>query len=842
MAQNRRTTGSKPRGNGTRATGTRAPKRGAPPPSGINLTPAQQEQVVAISLFAIALLTALGAYNLSGGNILDGWTRLLGLLFGWGRVLAPIFFAGLGVWLLLDSLDRRPDVGWERPLGLVLLFLFLLTVFHVPYSGPDSLKTAEHGDGGGMIGYWISDFLVGGIGLAGTLFVLAIVLFIGLLLLFNIPLTRIGELMSGVVRELQLMFSTRRMNGSSRRRSNGRTPIEMVTAPPRDSTTNRRSSTSPTLSGDDDDAFSSYEPLPAARPTVAARIVGGSAAFQSVHREWRLPRIEDILEESIEQDISAQEIRTKVRQIEETLAHFGVPAKVVEVNQGPTITQFGVEPGFLDQKGADGTARKTKVKVNRISALQHDLELALAAAPIRVEAPVPGKPIVGIEVPNSQVSRVSLRGVMESEEFQKLEEKSKLAFALGQDVSGQPSVANLGTMPHLLIAGATGSGKSVCVNALIACLLMTNTPDDLKLVMVDPKRVELSAFNGIPHLLAPVVVEMDLAVAALQRTVQEMDERYKKFSAVGARNIEGYNALTDDKRRGPKLPYLVLVVDELADLMMVAPEEVERAITRLAQMARATGVHLVLATQRPSVDVVTGLIKANFPSRISFAVTSQIDSRVVLDTPGAEKLLGRGDMLYMASDSSKLTRLQGCFVSDRELEKLVAYWKGFIETPIADESARFSGGPGAPLARVAPSSVIGPSSDGWVQGGLWSDLAAKPKSKSEEDELFDQALIVIQQSDRASISLLQRKLRIGYSRAAKLMELLEQKGMVGPDEGTAKGREILTKGRMASTSRASTTPSSSRATAPQNNREFEGADDDDFDDWTDEDWADLDKG
>ncbi len=602
-----------------------------------------------------------------------------------------------------------------------------------------------------------------------------------------------------------------------------------------------------------------------------------------VHREWRLPRVSDMLEESVEQDASPQEIRERVKKIEETLLHFGVPAKVVEVNQGPTITQFGVEPGFLQQKSADGTMRPVKVKVNRISALQHDLELALAASPIRVEAPVPGKALVGIEVPNSQISRVSLRGVIESEEFQRARTKSPLAFALGQDVSGQPIVADLAKMPHLLVAGATGSGKSVAVNAMITCMIMTNTPDDLQFVMVDPKRVELSTFAGIPHLLAPVVVDMELAVAALNRTVQEMDDRYKTFAKVGARNIENFNALPEEKR-GKKMPYLILVVDELADLMMTSPDEVEHTITRLAQMARATGIHLVLATQRPSVDVVTGLIKANFPSRISFAVTSQVDSRVVLDTPGAEKLLGRGDMLYMASDSSKLSRLQGCFVSDKELEKLVTYWKGFVESyGTAEEAAPDAGvqighlamgsAPGTAPLRVSPSASNRPPSD-LVQGALWS-LTAEPK-KSEEDDLLDQAIQIVHDNERASVSLLQRKLRIGYSRAARLMELLEQKGYVGMDEGPTKGRAVLTPPpplpaakppapkpaapastgssnksapNAASQENKAPRPSGSAAPPPakkssSNTRDTGKTSDKDlggFDDWSDADWADLDK-
>lgn len=790
---------SKPRGASTRK---------APPPPLFKLNPAQQEQLMALALLVIAALTFLGAVNPTNGSLLDGWTKVLSVLFGWGRYLAPFFFAGFGAWLMLDSLDMRPDIGWERPFALIILFIVLESFLQIVgvdfvHVAKTSMDTAQAGQGGGLVGHGTYDVLVGGLGLAGALLVLLVMLAIGLILLFNIPLSQIISTLSNTLQNVQGMFFQRGNDITITRGGRERVPQEMVTAPPSKPRQERErgNESSPRLPSDfgmdepfDQGPFQPGRPQLGGAP-VAARIVGGGAPAQPMmHREWRLPQVPAILEETIEQEISANEIRTKVKQIEETLAHFGVPAKVIEVNQGPTITQFGVEPGFIQQKASDGTQRQTKVKVNRISALQHDLELALAAAPIRVEAPVPGKNIVGIEVPNSQISRVSLRSVLESEEFQKMRAKSPLTFALGQDVSGQPIVADLARMPHLLVAGSTGSGKSVCVNAMITCMIMTNTPDELQFVMVDPKRVELSTFNGIPHLLAPVVVEMDLAVAALNRTVQEMDDRYKKFAQVGARNIETYNALPEDKRRGAKFPYLILVVDELADLMMTSPDEVEHTVTRLAQMARATGIHLVLATQRPSVDVVTGLIKANFPSRISFAVTSQVDSRVVLDTPGAEKLLGRGDMLYMASDSSKLSRLQGCFVSDKELDKLVTYWKGFVESAPPSSTPTVMTISNAPKASVSPSSLVYPPSNGsLVQGGFrWDELKAEPK-RSEEDDLLDQAIQICQDNERASVSLLQRKLRIGYSRAARLMELLVEKGYVSEDEGMpTKGRQVLT--------------------------------------------------
>jgi S-DNA-T family DNA segregation ATPase FtsK/SpoIIIE len=490
-----------------------------------------------------------------------------------------------------------------------------------------------------------------------------------------------------------------------------------------------------------------------------ARWVSGgkkpTTAKAKAKRDSRLPPL-DILNSLSPQAFSDTDARYKARVIEETLTSFGVPAKVIEIKQGPVVTQFGVEPGYIERRDRDGRVKRRKVRVSRIQALVNDLALALAAAPIRIEAPVPGQPIVGIEVPNSTVSLVSLRGVVESREFQRL--KSKLKIALGADVSGQPVMADLGLMPHLLIAGATGSGKSVCINSIVTCLLFHNTPETLRLLMIDPKMVELVSFNGIPHLLAPVVVELDEIVTSLTWVTRQMDERYRLFAEIGARNVDDYNRKV--ARLGQEiLPYIVVVIDELADVMMVSPDTVERAICRIAQMARATGIHLVIATQRPSVDVVTGLIKANFPARISFAVTSQVDSRVVLDTGGAERLLGRGDMLFMAPDSSKLVRLQGCFVSDKEMEKLVKFWK---ETSWAQAPVE---GPRYP----------------------WHGLAAE----DEHEELLEEAIELVKRHQRASTSFLQRRLRIGYPRAARLMDMLEEEGIVGPPESGGRSREVL---------------------------------------------------
>ncbi|MBI4926509.1 MAG: DNA translocase FtsK, partial [Anaerolineae bacterium] len=392
----------------------------------------------------------------------------------------------------------------------------------------------------------------------------------------------------------------------------------------------------------------------------SADAAGSATAQVKTQRDplWVMPKVEEILDPPTVESVKSNVEHERGRLIEETLASFGAPAHIVEISQGPTVTQFGVEPDFLETRNG-----RTRVRVSKIVSLADDLALALAAPRIRIQAPVPGRSYVGIEVPNAEISRVMMREVLESENFAKI--RSTLRFALGKDVAGKPVAYDLAGMPHLLIAGTPGSGKSVCVNSILTALLLQNSPNELRMILVDPKRVELTGYNGIPHLLSPVVVDAERVIGALQWVQREMDARYHRFSQVGARNIVDYN-----KKNSPTLPYLLVLVDELADLMMLAPDETERSLTRLAQLARATGIHLVLATQRPSVDVVTGLIKANFPSRIAFAVASGIDSRVILDQPGAERLLGRGDMLFQAPDSPAPVRLQGVFVSDPEIQRL----------------------------------------------------------------------------------------------------------------------------------------------------------------------------
>ncbi|WP_397334273.1 DNA translocase FtsK 4TM domain-containing protein [Paenibacillus glycanilyticus] len=431
------------------------------------------------------------------------------------------------------------------------------------------------------------------------------------------------------------------------------------------------------------------------------------------------------------------------RKLEATLESFGVKAKVLDVVRGPAVTRYEVQP-------ASG------VKVSRIVSLTDDIALALAAKDIRMEAPIPGKSAIGIEVPNMEVSMVTMREVMETATFQNA--PSKLSIAFGRDISGQPIIGNLARMPHLLVAGATGSGKSVCINGIITSILYKAAPDEVKFLMVDPKMVELNVYNGIPHLLAPVVTDPRRAALALKKIVVEMEKRYELFSKSATRNIEGYNALMAENPKAV-LPYIVVIVDELADLMMVASNDVEDSIARLAQMARAAGIHLIIATQRPSVDVITGVIKANIPSRIAFGVSSQVDSRTILDMVGAEKLLGRGDMLYLPVGMSKPIRVQGAFLSDQEVEALVEYSRGQAEAEYKEDLV-----PEVEEESADPEEIL--------------------------DELYDQAVQIVLEAKQASVSLLQRRMRVGYTRAARLVDQMEARGIVGPYEGS-KPREVL---------------------------------------------------
>jgi len=736
---------------------------------------------IGLTLLLVALLTLLSLVSREHGAVTTVWLDALRRALGWGAYLAPLWLAIPGIWLISRTIVPRSGAhGIPLPflqvLGGAILYVSGLAIAHQQLTLPR--EAALLGRGGGYVGYWVGRGLTRAFGWLGAMILLAALAILGLTLLLRVPLaevmagllgnslsawSRLGAWSGRWLAEVRQTLSRRRAGLASllrsRRRVNADERLARGPAP----------SAAPALPA-------SQRGMPSSSPEEAA--LAGEAPSSLSARRWALPRVGDILVQTEEAEMSLSDIRDKARIIEDTLTSLGVPATVVEVNPGPVVTQFGLEPGYTERRDRQGRVKRVKIKVSRIQALSNDLALALAASPIRIEAPVPGKGVVGLEVPNSTISTVGLRGVMESDEFTALG-GSALAVCLGRDVSGAAVVEDLGKLPHLLIAGATGSGKSVCINALIACLLCRNTPEDLRLLMIDPKRVELSAYNGVPHLLAPVVVEVDRVVSVLRWVTHEMDHRYKAFAQVGARNIQAYNAWAAG-RAERRLPYIVVFIDELADLMMVSPEEVERSVCRIAQLARATGIHLVIATQRPSVDVVTGLIKANFPARLSFAVSSQVDSRVILDIPGAEKLLGRGDALYMAPDSPKLSRIQGCYVSDEELARLVGFWRD----EVARQTAETLSGHGL------PGRAMGVAEGEAVQRPLWPEMIPSSPERDGEDPLLQQAIALVASERRASVSFLQRRLRIGYTRAARLIDLLEERGVVGPATGTGQAREV----------------------------------------------------
>ena len=703
--------------------------------------------IVGILLCGVALVLGGALLGYGPGAVSSTMADVARLLFGWGAyaLVALLLLAGL---LLLRTHSRHipfSEIAWSRVLAGELAFLGFLTLLHLLYVARGGTPTVpSSGQGGGIVGWMLGEIVRRRVSTPVAWLVFTLVTSLSALAAAGASAATLRERLATARERLEVLGRAWQSPPSA--------PLPPEPAPTPKAAKKRKAAKKPgrkpSQPPPDTAASSSSARSQARSPSPPVRKKRG------VH----LPPL-DLLHPAEEQGLDLIAAREQARLIEETLAAFGIPAQVVEINQGPTVTRFGVKPGFIEKRLSDGTIKRTKVKVSKITSLANDLALALAARSIRIEAPVPGQPYIGIEVPNTEANIVSLRGLLESKEFKALE--GELRIALGRDVSGRPVVTDLARLPHLLIAGATGSGKSVCINAIIACLLLNLTPAELRLVMIDPKMVELISYNGIPHLIAPVVTDVEEVIGVLTWATREMDRRYKLFSQRAKRHIQAYNAWAAAQGE-PQLPYIVIVIDELADLMMVAPDEVERLICRLAQMARATGIHLIVATQRPSVDVVTGLIKANFPARIAFAVASSIDSRVILDQPGAEALLGRGDMLYMAPDASQLQRLQGAFVSDAEINAIVTWWRLNAET----------------LPR-SPEDLL-----------PWDEFMEQ-RALEAEDELLPDAIELVRQYQYASISFLQRKLRIGYSRAARLMELLEAQGIVGPPEEGSGSRPVL---------------------------------------------------
>ncbi|MBL8045693.1 MAG: DNA translocase FtsK 4TM domain-containing protein [Anaerolineales bacterium] len=800
---------TKPRASGSgRPRSSAQPEQMPLPEPGMSLD--RKLDIVGIIMIVIGLLSLFSLFSADQSPLLAAWLNMLSQIAGWGRFGLPIGLIVVGGWIVLRKFgDKLPRVEFERLTGIILLYLALLVSLHF-YAAPTTEQIwpmARAGEGGGFVGALFLSALFAALGALGTFVVLVAWWLLAVVFTLGLSVPELVALFSSVLRNLRGQPPTQPLPPINRRPTENAQPRPV--APPVAASAEARRPAAP--------ANNASKLAPTAPPIVPPAANTPNPAYDQPlviggEQVWELPQMEEILENGTESGADDGFDRKRVQIIEQTLASFGAPVKVVEINRGPTITQFGVEPDFVETRGG----KRTKVKVGKITALADDLALALSAKSIRIEAPVPGKGYVGIEVPNESAALVALRDVMESEQFDNLH--GSLRLALGQDVSGSAIVADLASMPHMLIAGTTGSGKSVCVNGIIAALLLQNTPDDLKILMVDPKRVELTGYNGIPHLAMPVVVELERVVASLQWVMREMDERYRKFAKIGGRNITDYNERA--KANGEKkLPYLIVIIDELADLMMMAPDETERIITRLAQLARATGIHMILATQRPSVDVVTGLIKANFKSRVAFAVASGTDSRVILDQPGAERLLGRGDMLFQPPDAPAPIRSQGIYVSDTELQRLTRYWKGArgfeahttnvgdtavtppVGTPVNTDNF-VAVGPGVrptlgpmstpPITGVRQGvSNLTPSAI--EQKQLWDPAQfGEPLGKPDgEDELLAEAIKAVREMKKASISLLQRRLRIGYTRAARLIDVLEEKGIIGPAKPGAQQREVI---------------------------------------------------
>lgn len=682
----------------------------------------------ALTVIGLLVLVALSVMSLlhAAGIVGEYWSEFLFVLFGFFGYLAPVGFLVLAVLLGWPKASTFSDIGWGKRtiVGLLLGSLALIGLWHgvvVRMADRSSLDLALLGRGAGLLGWIVATPFYSLLGFWAATLVLVALLISGLLVLFNIPLfikkATNTEVASGV-----------KIPAPAPVKINSPDSIDFV-------------QTSVDMAG------AVQKPVAKPAPVVNTNKPSGDvklpdAVVLEERKDWKLPPF-DLLDDH-KTSVDSGNIEANIAIIHKTLADFGIEVEMGEVNVGPTVTQYTLRPN-------------TGVKLSQIAGLKSDLALALAAHAIRMELPIPGKALVGIEVPNKSSRIVSLREVLQTSDF--INHPSRLAFALGRDVAGKAQITDIAKMPHLLIAGSTGTGKSVALNSLIISLLYRNTPQDVKLIMVDPKRVEMTLYNGIPHLLTPPIVEPDKAVNALKWAVSEMDRRYKLLAEAQKRNIAEYNSVAP-----LALSYIVIVVDELADLMAVAQADIEAAIVRLAQMARAVGIHLVLATQRPSVDIITGLIKANITSRVAFAVASQIDSRTILDASGAEQLLGNGDMLFVSAESNKPRRIQGAYIGEKEVRKVTDFFKQQAGAVIYSDD----------VTQKPKTNFSIPGFEGGSDG---------------EDDLLEAAQQEVLRAGKASASFLQRRLKVGYARAARLLDLLEERGVVGPGEG-AKPREV----------------------------------------------------
>lgn len=693
-----------------------------------------------VIVFSAALILFLGVTGITKGVLITPISSMLSRWFGLGRFVIVIVMIVIGIYLARWRKHPPEQIALGRIIAIELAIFFTLGILSL--IDGHSLTEAEAGlDLGGMVGWGIAELVQM---IAGpTLAVVLLFLFIAISLIS--AFSALDKLEKAVQKRLGEMSAI----NADMEISSQAYPQSVVIEPDGEEDEHNQSKSKPV-----------WLP-PEYRKSLDTPDFGEDTPGNLAERSVELPPL-DMLPKGELYKPDKRAINLTAGLIEKTLDEFGIPAKVVGFRTGPTVTQFAVEPGYIDKSDED----KQKVRVSQISSLQRDLALALSVQRLRIEAPVPGKSYVGIEIPNPNAAEVQLRSLIESEEFSRI--NSPLALALGRDVSGRPVVADLATMPHLLIAGTTGSGKSVCITALTACLVMNNAPEDLKLAMIDPKRVELMRFNGLPHLMGNVETEIERILGVLRWATTEMDYRYKLLEKVHARNIDSYNHKMARLNK-KKLPKIVILIDELADLMISAPDQTEHALLRLAQKARAIGIHLILATQRPSTDVVTGLIKANFPTRISFTVASSVDSRVILDTNGAETLLGKGDMLFLHPEIGLPLRAQGVLVNDKELNRIIRWWQKHTENQEAVVVDRYDDSGNPP----------------------WEGKIGEGENIDDDDVLIDEAIALIKAEGHASASYFQRQLRVGYPRAARLVDQLEEMGIIGPSQGGGREREIL---------------------------------------------------
>lgn len=712
----------------------------------------------AVFLFALAILFVLGFFGQAG--ILGDYMNIFaGSLFGWGKWLSPFVLIGAGVILLF----RKETLFYvSKIIGLAVAFFSILAFFHIYFDSSELLNLAKEGEGGGYIGYALSFVLIKLTNRIGGSVILFALFLCGIIVAFNFSLVTFVK-----------KFFKRKMKALE---DIGKEDLE-----------NTNEGEDPVIehqveSVDQAQEESQYVENPNEDEETEVKMPIMEKIFKKKKKvsdeDWELPPL-DLLESSTEKALGG-DVNKNAKIIQDTLKHFGIDVEPGEIKTGPTVTQYSFRPAV-------------GVKLTRITALSNDLALALAAHPLRIEAPIPGKSLIGIEVPNKSIATVRMKELLETPEFEN--RQTNLLLALGKDVSGSFIYADLKKMPHLMIAGSTNSGKSVCVNTILLSMIYQNSPEDLKLILVDPKRVELSLYNGIPHLLSDVIVENGKVLSALKWAIGEMERRYKKLQLSGSRDIASYNKKAEAgemitsvdpetnetiEEEIEKIPYIVIVIDELADLMSTHGKEVEGAIIRLAQMARAVGIHLIVSTQKPVVTVITGLIKSNIPTRIAFKVPALMDSRTMLDSGGAEKLLGNGDMLFLSVSANGLKRIQGVFVSEEEVKRVVSFVKNQKIEKGDDEIGEniVAGAPGE------QQELDLPNEDKLDFGSM------KFEDASDEDPLFEEAKNTVIQTGKASTSFLQRKFRIGYARAARLIDILEEKGIIGPGDG-AKAREIL---------------------------------------------------